>query len=432
MTVRVFGGWLLLIATMLAADEYADLFQKAAAYSRQGNYQGAILEYKAALEIRPNAPEALNNLAVMYYEAHQYPEAFETASRIWEAHPELKSAALITGMAAVQCNRPRDAIRPLERLVAVDRANRDALLALASAHVALNEIPDAIDVYQREIRFLPNDSTAWYGLAICYERSAERASEKLARMPGGSGYSKRLLAEYLQSTGDSKLAEEAFGAAQNANSRSDPEAARQYQVARELAAESRKAFEKFVSLAPNSWQAFVFLGDISRQHGDLVSALAQYKKAAELAPDSPGPLLGIGTVYWEMGDFDRSVAELRKVLKLNPDANQAIFELANIAVRQHAEREAIPLLERYLAAQPNALAARADLGRAYFHLAQYAQAATELTKAADADVQGDIHYQLSICLRKLGRAQEADAALKQSNEIRKAELERQRRLHGNP
>ena len=74
-----------------------------------------------------------------------------------------------------------------------------------------------------------------------------------------------------------------------------------------------------------------------------------------------------------MGDFDRSVPNLREALKLNPHANQAIFELANIAVRRHSEREAIPLLEQYLATQPNALAARADLGRAYFHLSQYCQ-----------------------------------------------------------
>jgi tetratricopeptide (TPR) repeat protein len=250
-------------------------------------------------------------------------------------------------------------------------------------------------------------------------------------MPGGSSYSKRLLAEYLLSTGDKKLADEAFGAAQGEEGRPDPEAAGQYQLARQLAGKSRSAFEKFVSLAPDSWQAAVFLGDVSRQHGDLISALAQYEKAVKIEPDNPAPLLGIATVYWEMGNFDRSVPNLRKVLKLNPRTNQAIFELANIAVRQHSEQEAIPLLEQYLAAQPNALAARADLGRAYFHLSLYADAMTELTKAAGADEQGDIHYQLSICLRKLGRTQEADEALKRSNEIREAQLQRERRLRAN-
>jgi tetratricopeptide (TPR) repeat protein len=137
----------------------------------------------------------------------------------------------------------------------------------------------------------------------------------------------------------------------------------------------------------------------------------------------------MGTVYWEMGNFDQAVPCLRRTLERNPQASQAIFELANIAVRRHSEREAIPLLKEFLAAQPDALAAHADLGRAYFHLEQYANAAIELEKAAAVDERGDIHYQLSVSLRKLGRTQEADSALKRSQEIREAQLERERRLH---
>lgn len=426
---RILTVCFLFAGAILHADEYADLFQKATAYSQQGKYREAILAYQEALKVRPNAPEAINNLAVMYYEAHEYQAAFETAAPIWNSHPELKSAALIAGMAAIQCNRPRDAIAPLEKLLAADPRNRDALLALASAHVAMNQLRDATDIYQRQTTSSPADSMAWYGLAICYERRAEQASQKLAHMPGGFSYSKRLLAQYLQSTGDTKLAEEAFGDGKTAARGSAPEAAAQYQIARELAAESRRAFEKFVSLAPDSWQTAVFLGDVARQHGDLVSALTYYRKAAAEQPDNPAPLLGMGTVYWEMGNFDQAVPCLKRTLELNPRAHQAIFELANIAVRRHSEREAIPLLTQYLAAQPNALAAHADLGRAYFHLEQYANAVPELNKAAAIDEHGDIHYQLSVCLRKLGRSEKADSALKRSQEIRQAELERERRLH---
>jgi tetratricopeptide (TPR) repeat protein len=428
MMLRMLACWLLVGGAILQADEYANLFRKAAAYGQQGKYQEAILAYQAALKLRPGAPEALNNLAVMYYEAHEYEEAFGTASRIWDSHPELKSAALIAGMAAVQCNRPPDATAPLERLIASDPTNRDALLALASAYTALKQIPKAIELYERETALSPNDSLAWYGLAICYERSAEQASEKLAAMPKGSSFSKRLLAEYLQSAGDNKLAEEAFGEVQTETAAS-PEAARQYQITRDLATKSRTAFEKFVRIAPQSWQADVFFGDVARQHGDPVSALAHYKTAAAKQSDSPAPLLGMGTAYWEMGDFDHAVPCLRRTLSLNPQANQAMFELANIAVRRHSEQEAIPLLKQFLAAQPDALAARADLGRAFFHLGQYANGAAELQKALAIDERGDIHYQLSVCLRKLGRTEEADSALKKSQEIREAQLERERRLH---
>ncbi len=85
------------------------------------------------------------------------------------------------------------------------------------------------------------------------------------------------------------------------------------------------------------------------------------------------------------------------------------------------------MLKRYLAVQPDALAAHADLGRAYLHLGQYELAARELLTASDSDEHGDIHYQLSIALRKLGRNKEADEALKESNAIRQSQLQREQR-----
>ena len=62
------------------------------------------------------------------------------------------------------------------------------------------------------------------------------------------------------------------------------------------------------------------------------------------------------------------------------------------------------------------------------HLGQFENAVEELTRAAPSDDRGDIHYQLATGLRKLGRAQEADEALKKSKEIRQAQLDREQRL----
>ena len=122
--------------------------------TQQGKYAQAAAKYKAALAIRPGAPEALNNLAVVYYKQGNYAEAFETASPIWASHLELKSAALIAGMSAVQCNRPQEAIAPLNQLLASDARNRDGLLALASAYLALHDYAAASQVYKKENRLL--------------------------------------------------------------------------------------------------------------------------------------------------------------------------------------------------------------------------------------------------------------------------------------
>jgi tetratricopeptide (TPR) repeat protein len=418
----------LCLLTILRADDYENLFRQAADLSAQGKYDQAIDKYKTALRLRPGASEAVSNLAVMYYAARRYAEAFDAASGIWKTHPELVSAALITGMSAVQCNRPRDALEPLQSLVAKDPGNRDALLALASAHIALNQLGDAVRLYEQQTTRRTDDADAWYGLAICNERLAEEASYKLSRMPGGASYSKRLLGEFLLSMGDTRLAREAFGEAVAAPAAENSEAAAQYAAAQNLAGKSREAFERFVSLKPDSWQADLFRGDIERQHGTLFPALELYKKAAAQQPENPAPLLGMGTAYWELGQYDDAEKCLRETLRLNPRSEQAAFELANIAVRRHRYEEAIPMLQKYLAIRPDALAARVDLGRAYFHVGQFSNAVEELTKALESDLEGDVHYQLSMALRKLGRTAEADAALRKSTEIRQATMQREQRL----
>jgi tetratricopeptide (TPR) repeat protein len=419
---------LLLIASVLggAEDSYGLLFRQAAEFSQQGKYQEAIGKYNAALAMRPGAAEALNNLAVMYYTIGSYARAWDLAELALKAQPGMTSAALIAGLAAVRCDRPADAIAPLEQVLRADPANRDALLGLASARIGAGQVAEAAALYEERTANAPRDADAWYGQAICYERLAETASRELSKVPGAFSYSKSLLGEFLLARGDARLAREAFGEAEEESSIATDslEAAALYRRARELAVKSREAFSRFVALAPGAWQTHLFLGDVERQHRNFPLALEHYGKAAALQPQSPGPLLGMGTVRWELGEFDAAEESLRQALRLNPGSLQATFELANIAVRRHQDAAAVPLLEKFLEAQPDALAARADLGRAYLHLAQYEKAVDQLEKASAADLQGEIHYQLATALRKLGRGTEADAAMRVSTKIRESELER--------
>ncbi len=421
---------LLLFVALLsgAAEDYESLFRKAAELSRQGKYEEAKQQYKAALALRPHAPEALSNLAVMEYATGSYREAWETAKQALAAQPGMPSAALIAGLSAIRCDRPGDAVLPLQEVLRSDPANRDALLGLASARVGIGNLASAAALYQQRTLRAPDDTEAWYGQAICYERMAEAASRDLSKMPGADFYSKRLLGEFLLARGDAQLAREAFGEAAQQSGTASREIEAQYQKARQLAERSRESFSRVVALSPESWQAHLFLGDVERQHRNFTAALDHYQKARRLQPQSPGPLLGMGTVHWELGEFDQARQDLREALRLNPGAWQATFELANMAVRRHNYTEAIPLLERFLEAQPDALAARADLGRAYLHLGQYQKAAEQLERAAAADRQGDIHFQLATVLRKLGRNQQADQVMRVSKQIREAELQREQRL----
>ncbi len=93
------------------------------------------------------------------------------------------------------------------------------------------------------------------------------------------------------------------------------------------------------------------------------------------------------------------------ILATLPPSNWRIWRYGGITMPRP-----FPCWSDSLRLRPDALVARADLGRAYLHLGQYQGAAEQLERAAAADQQGDIHFQLATVLRKLGRNQQADQA----------------------
>ena len=417
------------LSPLARAQSYEDLFRQAADLSAHRQYAEAIEKYKAALRLRPGAPEAISNLGVMYHVSAQYAAAVSTMAEVVNSNPNLFPAQLILGIDLVRLKRSSEAVPHLEAATRLSPGNREARLALAASYVAIGRLSDAARLYAEQVSSIRNDAEALYGLGICYERMAEKASRKLSKLPGGAALDKRFLSEYLNQRGELRLAEEALRDAA-AFEKHEPslEAKETYASACRLAAKSRDAFARLLERAPDSWQSTLFVADVNRQQRKFLDAIAKYAAVAEAQPENPAPFLGLSTVYWELGQFDKAEHYLKLVLHLNPSSAQALFELANIRVRQHREQEAVPLLKAYLAVDPDSLSACADLGRAYFHLGQNQQAALYLQRATPIDRKGDIHYQLATVLKRLNRNSEADAALEQSRLLRTRELDRERRL----
>ena len=193
------------------------------------------------------------------------------------------------------------------------------------------------------------------------------------------------------------------------------------ETARSLA---HRALLQSVSLAPESWQGHILLGDIFRQRKQWDRAVLHYEDAARLKPSSPAPFLGLGTVYWQMGQNEQAEAALLQALKVQPDNNLAEFELGDIYVREHRFEEATALLERTVAHAPDRLPAHVDLGNAYASLGRKKEAILELQRAVAIDRFGDINYHLYRLCKEQGQVRLADQYLAESKRLRAVELQR--------
>ena len=153
-------------------------------------------------------------------------------------------------------------------------------------------------------------------------------------------------------------------------------------------------------------------------------AIRELTLAIQLQPNEVGLHETLGELYLTRNLFEQARAELEKSLALEPARARSLFLLGRLYVRQRESEKAIPYLQKALRYQPDLIEASAALGTAYLRLGQAASAVPELMRASPYDYYGDVHYQLYLAYRKLGKGDLARKALAGSQELRRKSAER--------
>ena len=115
------------------------------------------------------------------------------------------------------------------------------------------------------------------------------------------------------------------------------------------------------------------------------------------------------------GDLDRASALFRAVLTRDPEQPDSLYLLGRIALREGRHEEAVPLLERALAARPNAAVGHAELAAALQNLGRDEEAERAARRAIELDPALLIaHNTLGNALRGLRRPLEAAASFRRA------------------
>ncbi|WP_291837291.1 tetratricopeptide repeat protein [Limimaricola sp.] len=155
------------------------------------------------------------------------------------------------------------------------------------------------------------------------------------------------------------------------------------------------------------------LGDLLRQSGDMAGANAAYTKALDLyAPDDKTAWVTHytrGITYERMGDWPKAEADFRKALDLNPDQPQVLNYLGySLVERKEKLDEALAMIQKAVAAQPNDGAIVDSLGWALYRLGQYDKAIVQMERAASLEpVDPVVNDHLGDVLWAVGRKSEA-------------------------
>ncbi len=176
------------------------------------------------------------------------------------------------------------------------------------------------------------------------------------------------------------------------------------------------------------------LGDQMRRSGAHGDAVTAYTQAIRLTvePTSAHWVLFYrrGISHHRLGDWDSAEADLRRALELRPEAHEALNFLGySMVERRENLTEALSLIERAVAAQPEAGYIVDSLGWAYFQLGRHEDAVAELERAVELQpMNAIINDHLGDALWAVGRRIEARFQWRRSLSLGPTEDDRARIL----
>jgi tetratricopeptide (TPR) repeat protein len=177
------------IHSSLAARSVADLVKAAPDSARlrqitaelleaEGDFAGAIAQYRKALEMEPKLPGARRALGVALMNNANDDTTRAEAQRQFEGELALNPGDAISeyqlGELMWIANRHSEALRHFERAIALQPRFPDALAGAGKVLMATDQIKQAIALLEKAIAADPSSEVAHYRLAQAYQKTGDR------------------------------------------------------------------------------------------------------------------------------------------------------------------------------------------------------------------------------------------------------------------
>jgi tetratricopeptide (TPR) repeat protein len=427
-------------------------------YLAENDWKEAETQYQLALAAQPHALDVALSLGVVYLDEGRKKEASELYRRAVQwfpascpAHYHLAEAAFLRS----------DAATALAQLRTIQRLNPEFLPTrpnFPDFPVARPEFTARCSVFRNFVSLSSPDSALQFILSACYPSPNQPDSARLSSIAPGKATIRgadsshategRLDGEALCAAGLCGLCQErlhaqltqpqsAIGAfmrlGQCAFEMNDLDSAFRYfkeardrnenglpalywtqECARRLAQHS---FEQIVQIAPGSYLVHLLKAQAWEEQQKPELAIREYQVAVQERPDAVLPRIFLGHLEWKWMRYDAALADLQKALTMAPSDPTVNYLIGDIFVQEQRPHQALPYLRSALAARPGFLNAEASLGRALVQLGDLREAAQELEKAASADRDGSIHYELFRLYLRLGNKELAAHNLARAQEL---------------
>jgi len=358
-TMRVVLLSALLAACTSPEEKAADYIENAVSLFEQGKLKKAELEYRNALQINRNLPDAWYGLAIIHEHKQDWAASYAALSRIRELAPQhidgrIKLAEILLAanqldqalndaieimemapddarshslMAAVQYRLENfeGAEEEVDKALAIDPANNYAMLVRARVLIEKKRYDEALQVLDKAIETKPDDVTTYMMKIRAYQETNDTSAVEavylslIARFPDNIAFKSALVRLYI-------------GA-------SDIDSA-------------EAVHEQIVKADPANLDAKLRLVGFKFQHRSVDDAIALVKTYIDSDKDEFRYRFLLAWIYENSGQFDQAVSVYQQIIaadELQNNGLEARNKIALLELRAGNRDQAVALVNEVLA-----------------------------------------------------------------------------------
>jgi len=430
------------LAAQTVSTELASHAQAAHAAEQRGDFSTAVREYEYLARQLPRSAEMQSNLGVALYFDHRWEPAIASFRKAITLNKDLLAPHLFTGLAWYQLGKPDAAAPELETAVRLQPSDVIAHTWLGYAYVSQSRYEMAAAEFEAACKLDPNNIDAWYSLGQSYLEIGKDKTRQLLTLSPDGGRAWQLAGEQFELQGDRKRALEEFqqasarrpdiaelrakvkemgGEVATTPSATSAESSREdelYAQAHDAEQKSRAAFERVLSIAPDSYRAHQIMASTFVMQQQYDKAIAEYRVVLSSKPDLPGVHEAIGNSLLRSGKSGEALQEFEAEHQLQPHSASANTSVGQALALMGKDDEAEKVLTDALKMDRPPPEIYRILGKLDLHRKDYQSAAENLTRYVSVRKNdATAYFMLSRAYRGLGEKEPMNQALSQFEKV---------------
>jgi len=168
-------------------DSWLAYYNRAHAYSSQGDYQQALKDIDRAITYNPKYAQAYYIRGIDYIGLGDYQQALKDLDKAIECNPQFAQAYYYSANVYIRLENYQKALKDLDKVIEIDPNNFTAYNDRGLSYYTLGKFKEAITDYSQAITLNPGNSTYYYNRGMVYFKigkntEAVRDFQKAARL----------------------------------------------------------------------------------------------------------------------------------------------------------------------------------------------------------------------------------------------------------